>query len=73
MRSIGGKHLTTGVVGFAIGISLASFVGIRVVDRTRKELEWADSMTQLTRSVRNLETHVKTLEHNFSESRRQGN
>ncbi|CAR24814.1 KLTH0G04906p [Lachancea thermotolerans CBS 6340] len=65
-KNAGARHVVSGALGFVVGVSLASFVAVRIVDRTRKELEWTDSMTELTRSVRNLETHVKNLEHDYA-------
>ncbi|SCV05639.1 LANO_0H11914g1_1 [Lachancea nothofagi CBS 11611] len=65
-RTAGARHFKSGALGFVIGVSLASFLAVRIVDKTRKEMDWADSVSDLSRSVRTLETHVKDLERNSS-------
>ncbi|SCV03552.1 LAME_0H11342g1_1 [Lachancea meyersii CBS 8951] len=61
-RSSGARFLKTGALGFVLGISLASLLAIRIVDRARKDMDWSDSVSDLSKSVKNLELHVKELE-----------
>ncbi|SCU88688.1 LAFA_0E14048g1_1 [Lachancea sp. 'fantastica'] len=63
------KHFKSGALGFLVGISIASLLAIRIVDRARKEMDWDDSVSNLSRSVRKLELHVAELERKGSISK----
>ncbi|SCU94339.1 LADA_0G07954g1_1 [Lachancea dasiensis] len=68
-RVAGVRHVKSGLLGFVVGISLASILAVQIVDRTRKEMDWADSVSELSRSVRKLELHVKELERRSSNTK----
>ncbi|CEP63702.1 uncharacterized protein LALA0_S09e00584g [Lachancea lanzarotensis] len=68
-RSPVAKHFKSGALGFVVGISIASLLAIRIVDRARKEMDWNDSVSDLSKSVRKLELHVAKLEQKTSASK----
>ncbi|SCV01328.1 LAMI_0G10792g1_1 [Lachancea mirantina] len=70
--SPGGNRIKFGLVGFTVGLIAASLFAIKVVERQRRELDWSDSVLELTRSIRKLEKHVKHLEDNQSSQKHSG-
>ncbi|SCW02767.1 LAFE_0F13828g1_1 [Lachancea fermentati] len=65
-KQSGGRiGVRAGLLGFTLGVVGASILAIKVVDHERQEMEWSESILNLTRSVRKLETHVKSLEQQY--------
>lgn len=56
------RHFRSGVWGFVLGAIASGYLFVNIFNLEKRELEWSEELASLTKSVRKLETHVKTLE-----------